>query len=439
MSVIPAAKAMSVIPAAIGGASVYPVTRSVLGRLVLIGLLSFLPSVLIIAAANRYGPAEDGGWYLDAAQSLASGQGYQNPEGPWPGKPTTWHPPLWPFVESLAIRCLPSVHPASASHIAGLWMHGVTVLAVAVLTWTLSGSLMATFCASLLIGLWPSVLVAIAAGDSEPCASAVIAGGTALIVAEDGWAGVCVLSLMPLVRPNFLLFPFSAALALAISGYRVSRFSAVLPGRRLFLAAILFCVPAVAWMVRNDVEMHASPLLAADEGASFYGSWNPLSTAAGQRFALWVHPSNMPGEEKMESLAKRMTEPELNWYYHLRGSRFLLRHIQLVPAMMAGHFVRAFLPQRSAAPRPLKFIWRVPEWICRFGLYAAAAVLFFRRGSRAQGSLVFNALLGATAMTVLATVLLFFGEQRYMYPLTALLVVYLCSRWPRLSHGDERS
>ena len=51
------------------------------------------------------------------------------------------------------------------------------------------GSFLAISIAGLLVSLWPAALVAIVVGDSEPCAGAIMALGTALLMLVEDASG----------------------------------------------------------------------------------------------------------------------------------------------------------------------------------------------------------------------------------------------------------
>lgn len=401
----------------------------------LVGLLVLLPSALIVGALNADGPSEDGGWYMNAALSLARGAGYQASGGQaradqwyspfredflWPGKPTAWHPPLWPFVASLPLWVWHFQRPISGVHIAALLMHYGQILGAVWITEMLSGSLLAMFAAGLSVSLWPAALVAIVAGDSEPCVGAVIALGAAMLMAggKRFWLGVGVLSLMPLVRSNFTILPF---FVLALLSLRSRGLWTVRPA--LLVVVVLFYLPTVCWVARNYAIMGA-PVLATNQGASLYGNYNSVSARlGGPRFADWIHPSLIPGETKMEQLATTMSEPEISHYYTAKAIQFARSHAAVVPVVVAGHIVRALLPQHSAAPRR-NWKWSLPEWICRVALYGIAVWLLLTK--RLPFGSWYGVMLAAVGLSCVTTVALFFGEQRYLWPCTLLLVPFVC-------------
>jgi hypothetical protein len=168
------------------------------------------------------------------------------------------------------------------------------------------------------------------------------------------------------------------------------------------------------------------PVLAADQGAAFYGSYNAITTTWGPRFAEWIYPGMLPGEEPRTQLAKRMSEIEADEYWGHKAKQFVRSHWRVIPAMVAAYVVRALLlPQRSAAPN-LGSIYTYPEWIFRLGIYAASVVLFIRKPlplTSWHGLLV-----AAAALTTGTTTILFYGQQRFLYPLTVLLVSFVCCR-----------
>jgi hypothetical protein len=121
-----------------------------------------------------------------------------------------------------------------------------------------------------------------------------------------------------------------------------------------------------------------------------------------------------------------MSEVELDRYYSSKGVQFVRDHLRVVPVVMLGHVIRTLLPQESAAPaRRLGWEYQLPDWIWRIGIFGAATILFIWKPR--SGVSWFGLLLIATALTVATTVILFSGEQRYLYPLEVLLVTSVCS------------
>jgi hypothetical protein len=261
-------------------------------------------------------------------------------------------------------------------------------------------------------------------GNSEPCAGAVVAIGMALMLYKRFWAGLLILSIIPLERPNFLLLPFALAIV-----YR-------LPWRKILAITVVFFIPAGIWTIRNYV-IFGEPILATNQGAAFYGTWNPVSTDlySIESFAWWRHPDTLRGEVKLAKLAKTMTEPEVSRYYMKRATQFIAGHPWRISVVLAGHVLWTILPQSEAAMH-LPWYWKFPEWICRLGLYLAA--LWFCIVKRPHWS-TYNALLCCIGLTCLVTVILFFGVQRYLWPFTIMLVPFVSARVAAGREGENRT
>lgn len=413
-------------------------TRPALRNAALISLIAFLPSAIVVWVANQRGPLDDGWWYLDVGHALATGMGYQYPQGAWPGKPTAWRPPLWAFIESIFFRFLPLQNALSNIHVAGLAMHGVTILGTVLLVWMLSGSRRAMICAGLIVSLWPSAITAIIGGDSEPCAGAIIAAGTALVVSGGRrfWYGTLVLSLLPMVRSNFLILPFWIAFLWFVLRFRSPGLTLEVSQRTsgLLLAGMLFYIPMSAWVVRNYVTTGIFPLVASEQGAAIYGDWNAVTTTPGPAFGDWIYPEWLPGESSRIEKARTMPEVEMDRIYRRKGLQFLENHWRRIPVVMVAHVVRAILPQKSASPGRLNWKYRIPDWLFRIGIYATAIFLIIRKPPSSVSW--YGLILSAGALSVMTTVLLFHGEQRFLYPLTVLLVVFVCSRFTTDASGE---
>jgi hypothetical protein len=387
---------------------------------------SFLPSVLFVAAENNHGTqiGGDGTWYLNTAGALAAGKGYL--EGWFLSRPTAWRPPLWAFLESIVMRSGLFSQPLSSAHAALLIVHGTTILGVTILTWKISRSIGPMLCAGLSVGLWPGALSAILWGGSEPCSGAVLALGTVLICQRKlFWWGVLTLSAMPLVRPNFLVLPPCVAIILLMRS-RTLHANTFMNPARLLVAALIFYLPSAAWIARNYRTMGAFPLFATQNGDTLYGCYNPVSATMGSQFATWIGPRHVLSEEDKPRVFA-VSEVESDRYLRELGMRFIRAHWRIVPAMILGHLAWALLPSHDSVVRLLVY----PEWICRLGLYAAVLLALTVRNppSLPPG---YKLLLGATTLTIAATTIVFFFDQRYLYPLSVLLIPFAVSSQPFL-------
>jgi hypothetical protein len=411
----------------------YPITSSVLRRAALISALAMIPVAMVVVALRTDRLSGDGPSYLDIAEAVASGNGFQEPHGLWPGHPTIRRPPLWPLVLSLPLKLWGTKHALPVMYSTEVVLHAVTVFGTALLAWMLLGNWRRTACATLIVALWPGTQPYLVAGLSEPCSTAALTIGTVLICLgrRTFFWGVFVLSFVPLARPNFLILPVWIAVVLVVLRAR-RRLDPMFIGspRRLIAAAALFFAPFVVWLMRNYAVTGAFPLVLTKTGEALYGNYNSLSaTVGGPHFARWVMPDLVPGEESQRSLAGRMSELELNRYYQAKGLRFIAEHWEALPALIAGRALYAAMPQWppfGATPTGDKYSsdYRYLEWICRLALYATAIIVLSRRSLRLDSW--YGLILTSTFLTTATTVLLYYGWERFLYELTVLLAPLVC-------------
>ncbi len=359
--------------------------------------------------------------YKELAVALASGQGYTEPHGLWPSRPTITRPPLWPVVLSLPMRLCPGCDSLAITRAVEAVMHAFTAFGVALLVWTISGSVRRMGFAVLVTVLLPDAQPLLLGGYCEPLATALLVGGILLICKGERWfySGVLVLSLLPLVRPNFLLLWMAAMVVIGWWQFRGSSRMNFVSWRRLIAAAILFAIPSAAWIARNYVVSGRFPILAGTSGMTFYGNYNSLSGAAGPGFGRWIHPDEVPGEEKVKNLSEKLTEAQVLRYYDLKGREFIAQHWKVVPLLFAAHLVR------SVSPSPSDGAHKYPLWVFRLILYAATIVAIRQKSIPLDSW--FGIMFMSTVLVSLMTVVLFSGDDRYLYPLQILLLVFVCS------------
>jgi hypothetical protein len=439
--------------------SMHRITGAVARIAALASLLALLPTGVLILARHQQAVYLDGMSYLDDAQSLAAGRGFQEPHAYWANSntivqkpdaikanwPSIMRPPLWPLIMALPLALFHGANPAFLAALTGWVMQWLTAFGAGLLTWRLSGCRKRTIAAAVLAGLWPAAQPYILAGISEPCSAAVLLLGTVVIALGPAYLfpGVLILSLLPLVRPVFTMFPIWIAAILIVDRLWRRRIDiAALGGEvRLIAAGILFYLPITAWMVRNYRITGDFPVIAGNDGNALWGAYNPRVAAWGNGFARWIHPDGIPGEERVQNLARRMSEWEISRYYHAKGVQFIKSHPGAVVALMAGHLVRTFMPVGWIPTPELPGKYRYVQWLASLALYIAALVCLRvgklpppRRGSTRMNSW-FSLILGGVVIVSATTAALVYGDgDRYIYQLTVLLIPLVCS-----SLGAERA
>jgi hypothetical protein len=422
----------------------HPLNGSVLKKVALFSLLAMLPAAILVMALKTDRLSGDGPSYVDIAQAVASGKGFQEPHGLWKGEaPTMRRPPVWPLVLSVPLRLWSTQDPLSIMYPTEIVLHALTVFGAGLLAWMLSGAWRRVVLAILLVALWPGATAYLVAGLGEPCSTAALTLGTVLVCLGGRYffGGVFLLSLVPLTRPNFMILPLCAAMVLVVMrAWRGVDLTAFGSRRRLIGAAALFFVPLSAWLIRNYTVTGAFPVVLTKTGEDLYGTYNILTAkVGGPHFGRWIPPDTIPGEENIGLMAARMPELELSRYYQAKGLRFIAGHWRTIPVLMAGRVLYAASPQWppfGATPTGDRYsgVFRVLEWICRAALYITAIVLLWRGSLRLNPW--YGLLLASVAMTTLTTVVFYFGWERFLYQLTVLLIPLVCSARPRAAGKD---
>jgi hypothetical protein len=390
--------------------------------IVLLGILALTIALARIAFFHSSRPYFFGQGYMykEIALALASGHGFAEPHGPWPGHPTITRPPLWPFVLSFPMRLCFGCDPLVITRFVEGIMHALTAFGVALLVGMLSGSIFRMLLAVLVTALLPEAQPLLLGGYCEPFATAILVFGIILMTSgKRFFSGVFVLSLLPLVRPNFLILWIAVMVVIGCRQFHGPFRINLANWRQLTVAAVLFFIPSAGWVARNYFASGRFPILAGTSSMTFYGNYNPVSGAWGRGFGKWIDPNKIPGEEKMTDLSKRFSEADALRTWDLKGKQFIAHHWRVVALLLVAHIVRTFLPSSDDGAHQYFF------WMLRLILYGAA-ILAIRQNSFSPDSW-FDIVLNATVLVCAITVVLYSGDGRYLYPLHVLLLVLVFS------------
>ena len=369
--------------------------------------------------------------YKELAVALATGRGYSDSAG----HPSIRRAPLWPFVLSLPMRLCRTCDPLPVTRVLEALMHAMTAFGVALLVGGLSGSIRRMLLAVLVTALLPETQPLLLGGYCEPLATALLVFGILLITIGKRFfvSGVLVLSLLPLVRPNFLILWLAALAVIAWRHFHDPSRINFVSWRRLIGAALLFSIPSAAWVARNYLVSGRFPVLAGTSSATLYGNYNPVSGAWGPDFGKWIDPGQLPGENNPNHLSQRLSEAEDLRNLDLKGKEFIAHHWRVVPLLFVAHVVRSFLPSAENGAHMYSF------WLLRLILYAAALVAIRQKSIPVDSW--FGILLASTVAVTAVTVVLYSGDDRYLYPLNILLLVFVFStryqRFAPLNKLDE--
>jgi 4-amino-4-deoxy-L-arabinose transferase-like glycosyltransferase len=346
----------------------------------------------------------DAGSYDRIARNLLAGHGYAE----WPGRPTAFWPPLYPWLLA-GIYGVFGYRPWAARMIqAVLGAVGVTAAARAAdgalgrRTALLAGLGMALYPHLIYFGAW---LIAEALY--------IVLLGLLLWVAvtlqkkskSTGFAALGILlGLATLAKPaTLMLLPFMAFWVLVAPPARKARVRLL----HCLLVLVLAAVTILPWTVRNRVVLGALVPVSTNGGYTFYGANNPAAFG-GHREGF---PPHLDG----------LTEAEAEREYYRLGIAWILNNPDDFARLTIRKVVRLFSPLSVASfeqdyplpfPRLVKGLHAV--FLVLAGVGAALALARWRQ------ALMFYILIAR----VLIGTIVFYGDARYTLPMVPSLVIF---------------
>jgi len=388
--------------------------RLTLRLIATVGFLAISIPIARVAFTQSHWPTLFGQGFIydQLAHTLASGRGFSQAGT---RTPTILRPPLWPFVLSLPIRLCPRCGSVTVVRSIEVLVHGITAVAVAILVGVLSGSRIRMLLAALATALLPEAQPLLLGGYCEPCSAATLAVGTLLLCCGRRffYAGIIVLSFLPLVRPNYLLLWAGVIAILWWREFRGRVRFRFIDRRQLIAATVLFYIPTGLWVMRNYFASGLFPVVAGTSNMTFFGNYNSVSGTPGPEFGTFVLPKFAYQETAGLSEVARLH------YFDSKSRQFISQHWKLIPLLLATHAARSLLPASKDGAHKYFF------WIFRLMLYAATAIGIWRRWIRWRSWL--DLIVASSALLTVVTVVLYSGDVRYLYPLNVLLVAALAA------------
>jgi hypothetical protein len=387
-------------------------------------VLVFLVGLAILSAVTiAWGPSKalhaDSEQYMAIGSSLAAGNGFKNPVGPWPDRAEYARMPGWPALISVGLRVAPWAKPEAVSRFTNAFCLSVAAAFFCGLSRRLGVKPIFSVLAGLAVALSPSLVYLSVDGLSEVSFLMIIAIGLTAVLAGGRWIypGAFILGLAALVRTNFILVPFVfVGLALGFPSARetlLKRWNPI----RVFACCVLALAPVLLWAVRNDLITGRFPMLSTIEGETFYGSNNDLVAHNLEYWGYWAFPDDIPGEVPKLELAKRLgNDLALNDYYHRKGVAWVKANLRSLPRLELGKFIRAFAPI-PWAPLTASYV----AFFCRFLLYVGwlALLPFWWRGMN-RTYLLFCL---AMAVVHVITTAMYYGLYRFTHCYVEILFV----------------
>jgi hypothetical protein len=349
------------------------------------------------------GAGGDGPFYIGLARSMADGRGYFLDRSPWPTSPHLGRLPLWPWILTAPRWLFPAASDYAILRGTSIFLHGLVALLLVLLTYRLWGELLAAILAGIAFTLYPAGLALMDSGLSEHAFLLATTAGVWLLFGRS-WTqtiGSLLLGLSVLARSNAVLLP-----VLFIAVALIWRPGWIRHWRRAVLLSAIFYLPVGLWILRNYA-VSGAIMINAMEGETLYGANNPVVANDLQQWGYWVFPDVIPGEIPKQQLGRRMSEAELNRYYHRKGIEFIRQNWFSLPRLILGKLIRGFVPI-PWAPLTSSYVAFLFRWI----LYGSA--IWALRGRIAVNP-VFGVFIAALLLDELVTTVLFYGSFRFTF------------------------
>jgi 4-amino-4-deoxy-L-arabinose transferase-like glycosyltransferase len=403
------------------------------GLLVRLLVILLLPQVL----------ASDGAYYFDRAVELAAGLGYQeegHPTAFWPvGYPALLAGSMLLFGPNLVGPMLLNLIAAAATIWLVLWFGR-----------RLGGSEAAGRLGALLYAVYPAHIAYTGAALGEVVTTALTMAAFALLIAgRRRWLALAaaglLFGLVTLMRPQVMLFPAGAIVALLIV-YRDFRWKDAL--KAMFAVHLALFAAVLPWSARNAAVLGEFVLVSTNGGIALQAGANDL--ADGDHFAVYRSPLaaeiGIPWEERVTRQVEvdaRLKQMARQWIAENPGrwAALGLRKMVILWHKDSDGFWRLKdgRPEMEGALTGAQWanqLFYLAMLALSLFCFAAAARAVLRRDDR----LMRLALLFCMPVFVTLLAFIFSGQMRYHFPAMPFLAVaagWSLAHFARLRFGAE--
>lgn len=404
-----------------------------------------LALALRIAAAILFPitPVSDSDWYVNRAEDIASGLGYQDS-----GYPTAY----WPVGYPALLGALFWVFGADIAVVVGLNLAAALGIMAALLSFGrhFTGDVIVGRLALLLYAIYPAHIAYNGAAVTEPVYTALMMGGVLLVLAAASdfklhFPAGLAFGAATLIKAQTLLFPVGALVGLALIARRIAsrKFAAAL----IVVYAGLFCV-VLPWTFRNYRVFGEFVLVSTNGGLTLLagamdGADGSVDWDRGTKdFDLIGIPFSERIARQVE-VDRKAKAAAFQWIRENPG-----RYLALVPAKVAllwGKDTDGFWDFEATYPAARAQNWiRAAQWsnqafyvvllLLALPCFVLAARSLFRRGG-AEDRIWFVTLLMPAFVTLLCAV--FTGQSRFHYP--AMPYVLVAAAWSLTALGGVKA
>ncbi len=218
-----------------------------------------------------------------------------------------------------------------------------------------------------------------------------------------------------LVRAACLLVPFAYGFLMLLS-------------RRLkFGKLLLFCIllalgtglVIAPWTIRNKRVMDRFVLVSTSGGAVFWGANNDLVAKPGKKWGYWVSSTTIDPERKKAEVWSLPNESDQDKKEWAIGKEYVRNNLHKMPLLEIGKFWQLVRPFPHSANKIYVIITGL-GWILLFPLSLIGMLYIWRDKDKRHLFIPIN----AQILTLLATVAIFYGSERFRAPYEPLLAIY---------------
>ena len=391
---------------------------------IVIGLA--LVARLLVAVLIPVEPASDAAWYVGRALGLAAGEGYHEN-----GIPTAYWPVGWPAILALGYSLTGSM---SATVIA-LNLASALVVMLLILWFSRMATEIALVgrIALLVYALYPNHIAYTGQATTELIYTALAMGAFAVLIAGRKHLWLLFLSgllfgIGTLVKPQTIMFPVGAVIALALVFRNYSWASAARAAIVVYLALVLVVLP---WSYRNWTVFGEFVLVSTNGGTALLLGANDQVT--GDHFEYQHTPVydqlGIPWSQRVEGqveLNRAQKEAAVEWIRNNTGEYFawmpkkvLLLWIKDTDGFWS--FDRDY-PDSTSLVRLAQYLNQALYMVVLLLAFVAGFVALFglvrREGEKARMALLY-------CMPVFVTLLaaVFTGQIRYHFPAMPYLII----------------
>ncbi|MEY2434582.1 MAG: hypothetical protein QOC92_4307 [Acidimicrobiaceae bacterium] len=390
----------------------------------------------VLAFSDRIQVGLDSIWYRLVSGTIASGDGYIDPEmfyGHGTSVATAFRPPLYPFFLALVTKTIGS--SPRTFQLAGCGVGVITIVLVGYLGRRVAGNAVG-LCAAALAAVYPIFLAVDAAVMSETLYVPLVAGCVLAVYRAMEQPTTLQWALVGALAGAAILTRGDAVLLIPVLVVPAALFGLHLPWRRRLVLAVGSLTVAglvvAPWVIRNDQRLGTPTIATLQTGTAIAGT-NCPDTYYGKLLGSWSFECTQRPDQAS------ISEVALNNELQRDGRRYVLDHsgrlLLVVPARILRQWglYNPIDEARFEAVESRNVTWQLVSWTAYLPVALLAGyglVLLRRRGARVLP-------LVAIIVTVTGTAALVYGQQRLRVSAEPVLLVGAAVAIVHIARGSD--